>query len=88
MWPELISTDLRKQTPELAIPVYFFEGIYDYTVSYTLAKSYYQGLKAPVKGFYTFAQSAHSTMFEEPEKMQQILREDVLAGTNRLADAD
>jgi pimeloyl-ACP methyl ester carboxylesterase len=88
MWPELTSTDLRKQTPELAIPVYFFEGIYDYTCSYTLAKSYYQSLKAPVKGFYTFAQSAHSPMFEEPEKMQQILREDVLAGANRLADAD
>ena len=41
LWPELISTDLRKQTPELAIPVYFFERIYDYTVSYPLAKSYY-----------------------------------------------
>lgn len=88
LWPELISTDLRKHTPELAIPVYFFEGIYDYTVSYTLAKSYYQSLKAPVKGFYTFAQSAHSPMFEEPEKMQQIFLEDVLAGANRLADAD
>jgi pimeloyl-ACP methyl ester carboxylesterase len=88
LWPELISTDLRKQAPELAIPVYFFEGIYDYTCSFTLAKSYYQSLKAPVKGFYTFAQSAHSPMFEEPEKMQQILREDVLAGANRLVDAD
>ncbi len=88
LWPELISTDLRKQTPELAIPVYFFEGIYDYTVSYALAKSYYQSLEAPVKGFYTFAQSAHCPMFEEPEKMQQIIREDVLAGANRLADAD
>jgi pimeloyl-ACP methyl ester carboxylesterase len=88
MWPELISTDLREQTPELAIPVYFFEGIYDYTCSYTLAKSYFRSLKAPVKGFYTFAQSAHSPMFEEPKKMQQILREDVLAGANRLADAD
>jgi hypothetical protein len=43
-------------------------------------------LKAPVKGFYTFAQSAHSPMFEEPEKMQQIFREDVLAGANRLSD--
>ncbi len=88
LWPELISTDLRQQTPELAIPVYFFEGLYDYTVSYTLAKSYYQSLKAPVKGFYTFAQSAHCPMFEEPKKMQQIIREDVLAGANRLADAD
>ncbi len=88
IWPTLTSTDLSEKIPELALPVYFFEGIYDYTVSYTLAQSYYQSLKAPVKGFYTFAQSAHSPMFEEPGKMQQILREDVLAGANRLADPD
>jgi pimeloyl-ACP methyl ester carboxylesterase len=88
IWPTLTSTDLSEKIPELDLPVYFFEGLYDYTVSYTLAKSYYQGLKAPVKGFYTFAQSAHSPMFEEPGKMQQILREDVLAGANSLADAD
>ncbi len=46
----------------------------------------FEVLQAPVKGFYTFEQSAHSPMFEEPEKMQKILREDVLAGTNTLAD--
>ncbi|MFZ2517825.1 MAG: alpha/beta hydrolase, partial [Anaerolineae bacterium] len=49
-------------------------------------KSYFEKLKAPVKGFYTFEQSAHSPLFEEPEKMGHILQEDVLAGTNSLAD--
>jgi pimeloyl-ACP methyl ester carboxylesterase len=72
--------------PELDLPVYFLEGKYDYTCSYTEAKSYFETLKAPVKGFYSFEQSAHSPIFEEPVKMQKILREDVLAGTNRLAD--
>ena len=55
--------------PELDLPVYFFEGIYDYTCSYTVAKDYFEKLKAPVKGFYTFEHSAHSPIFEEPEKM-------------------
>lgn len=86
IWNRMLATDLASQVPELDIPVYFFEGIYDYTCSYTLAKSYFENLKAPVKGFYTFEQSAHSPMFEEPEKMHKILQEDVLAGTNRLAD--
>jgi pimeloyl-ACP methyl ester carboxylesterase len=86
LWRDMITTDLSKKLPELAIPVYFFEGIYDYTCSFTAAKSYFESLKAPLKGFYTFEQSAHSPMFEEPEKMQKILREDVLAGANRLAD--
>ena len=81
------ATDLTKQVTELKIPVYFFSGAYDYSCNYSLARSYLAILKAPLKGFYTFEQSAHSPVFEEPEKMQKILREDVLAGKNSLADA-
>lgn len=87
MWDEIIATDLTITVPELELPVYFFEGIYDYTCSYGEARSYFEKLKAPLKGFYTFEQSAHSPIFEEPEKTLEILLEDVLAGTNNLADA-
>ena len=86
LWDDMLSTDLSKEATELSIPVYFFEGIYDYTCSYTLAKEYFDQLKAPIKGFYTFEQSAHSPLFEEPEKMGHILQEDVLQGVNNLAD--
>jgi pimeloyl-ACP methyl ester carboxylesterase len=86
LWKENIATDLSQTVPELEIPTYFLEGSYDYTCSYTQAKSYFEKLNAPVKGFYTFEQSAHSPLFEEPEKTLQILREDVLKGTNRLSD--
>lgn len=85
-WDEMIATDLSIQVSALDIPVYFFEGIYDYTCSYTEAKSYFEILRAPLKGFYTFEQSAHSPLFEEPEKMLRILLEDVLAGANSHAD--
>lgn len=89
------STDLRQnmlnanmavKVPKLDIPVYFFSGIYDYTVSYTLTESYFKKLQAPVKGFYLFQQSAHSPIFEEPEKTLRIMRRDVLTGNNSLAD--
>ena len=86
LWDDMLSTNLSKEVTGLSIPVYFFEGIYDYTCSYTLAKSYFEKLKAPLKGFYTFEQSAHSPLFEEPEKMGYILQEDVLVGVNNLAD--
>ncbi len=86
LWHDMITMDLSKQLPELAIPVYFFEGVYDYTCNYSVAKAYFVTLKAPLKGFYTFEQSAHSPIFEEPVKMQKILQEDVLAGVNNLAD--
>jgi pimeloyl-ACP methyl ester carboxylesterase len=82
----MISTDLTQQVQKLDLPVYFFHGKYDYTVSYPLANAYLYRLQAPIKGFYTFEHSAHSPMFEEPDKMKQIVQEDVLAGKNNLSD--
>jgi pimeloyl-ACP methyl ester carboxylesterase len=86
LWDDMLATDLREKVTNLDIPVYFLEGIYDYTCNYILAKDYFEKIDAPVKGFYTFEGSAHSPIFEEPEKVQKILREDVLVGTKKLAD--
>jgi pimeloyl-ACP methyl ester carboxylesterase len=86
LWNEMIATDLVQQVNKINIPVYFFHGIYDYTVSYPLAKKYFEALHAPLKGFYTFEQSAHSPMFEEPGKVKRIFLTDVLTGINSLAD--
>lgn len=88
LWNTQLSTDLTKKVTRLELPVYFFHGVYDYTVSYPLAKSYFERLDAPVKGFYTFKQSAHSPLFEEPGKVGDILRADVLTGSKGLADPE
>jgi pimeloyl-ACP methyl ester carboxylesterase len=88
LWNEQLSTDLPIKVPQLNLPVYFVHGVYDYTVSYPLAKSYFESLVAPIKGFYTFTHSAHSPLFEEPEKMLEILRTDVLMGAKTLADQE
>jgi pimeloyl-ACP methyl ester carboxylesterase len=85
-WDEMIATDLTINVPELEIPTYFFEGIYDYTCSYTLAKEYLEKLQAPMKGFYTFEHSAHSPLFEEPERFIEIMVNDVLNSNVNLAD--
>jgi pimeloyl-ACP methyl ester carboxylesterase len=88
LWDQMQATDLTSEIIELAIPVYFLHGRYDYTCAYDLAQAYLTRLTAPVKGFYTFAQSAHSPVFEEPERVRQILREDVLMGKSSLADKE
>ena len=87
VWDTMMATDLSERVPEVGVPVYLLHGVYDYTCSYTEARSYFENLKAPLKGFYTFERSAHSPLLEEPELMRKILKEDVLAGANRLADA-
>ena len=86
LWDSMQATDLTSQLTKLAIPVYFFHGLYDYTCAYPLARAYFDAIQAPVKRFYTFENSAHSPIFEEPLKMQKILLEDVLVGENNLAD--
>jgi pimeloyl-ACP methyl ester carboxylesterase len=88
LWDRMLSTDLAKKVPEIAIPVYFFHGIYDYTVSYTLAKDYLKRLKAPIKGFYTFERSAHSPIFEEPQRLNEIMVNDVMNLKTNLADCN
>jgi pimeloyl-ACP methyl ester carboxylesterase len=88
LWNTQLSTDLTRKVTRLEVPVYLFHGVYDYTVSYPLARSYYEQLDAPVKGFYTFTRSAHSPLFEEPERMRQIMQTDVVAGETGLADPE
>jgi pimeloyl-ACP methyl ester carboxylesterase len=88
LWDDMMRTDLATQVQALSLPCYLFHGIYDYTCSYAEAKAYFEILKAPLKGFYTFQQSAHSPIFEEPERMLSIIRTDVLAGRNSLSDAE
>ncbi len=87
LWDATISLDLTQVVRELALPVYFLHGAHDFTVSFPLAKDYFDELKAPLKGFYTFPESAHSPFLEEPAKTRRILQQDVLAGGTSLADA-
>lgn len=82
----MIQMDLIKQVPCLQVPVYIFQGRHDYQASYVVAKDFVTALKAPIKGFYTFENSAHSPCFEEPEKMCNILRDDVLRNQVSLCD--
>ena len=81
-----VETDLTLQIDELDMPLYFFTGLYDYTANHDHARDYFELIKAPVKGFYTFHDSAHSPLFEEPRRAREILLQDVLQGRKSLAD--
>jgi pimeloyl-ACP methyl ester carboxylesterase len=83
---ELLETDFTVEVPKLDTPVYFFSGKYDLTVNVNLAKAYLDKLQAPLKGFYTFDNSAHSPLFEESARVRQIIENDILKDTCSLAD--
>ncbi len=81
MWDELINHDLMQESISFDIPVYFFHGIFDYTCSYDLAREYFEKIDAPDKGFYSFENSAHSPIFEEPAKCVEIIETNILSRT-------
>lgn len=86
VYEEFSSANLFEESLSFEIPIYFFSGTYDYTCPYPLSLKYFETLDAPLKGFYTFDNSAHSPLWEEPKRTINILVEDVLQGTNELSD--
>ncbi len=86
LWDDIYNLDLMKLYNKFEIPVYILHGLYDIQVSYSLAKDYADMIEAPVVGFYTFEESAHSPCFEEIPKMCEIIEKDVLKGVATLAD--
>ena len=83
---ETLTTDFSVAFPEIDVPIYFISGKYDLTVNVDLSKDYYNRLHAPLKGFYTFGNSAHGPLFEEPERFREILEKNVLQLNINLAD--
>lgn len=77
---EVLKLDMSVAVPELGIPAYFISGRHDLTVSHDLSEEYCNKLESPLKRFYTFKNSAHSPMFEEPERFLEIMITDVLNG--------
>ncbi len=82
---EMLETDFTEIT-KIDIPVYFFSGKFDLTVNNNLSKAYLNKIDAPLKGFYTFQNSAHSPLFEEPELVRKIIEIDILNNKNSLSD--
>lgn len=73
LWPEIINRNLSNEIESMQIPVYIFHGQYDYQTSYSVAKAFFDQLKAPRKEFFTFENSAHSPLMEEVDKFNAIV---------------
>ncbi len=75
LWGDVLSKNLFTEIDSMQVPVYIFQGKYDYQTPYSVAKEFYDQLKAPEKAFYTFENSAHSPVMEEVEKFNSLLLE-------------
>jgi pimeloyl-ACP methyl ester carboxylesterase len=88
VWNDVIEDNLFESSTSFQIPVYITQGKYDYQVSYALAREWFDKTEAPEKAFFTFENSAHGTIFEEPEKIVQIMREIALRNTQNVTSGE
>jgi pimeloyl-ACP methyl ester carboxylesterase len=86
LWTVMLASRLASAIPRVGVPVYFAHGAHDLTCSIDVARDYFAAIEAPRKAFYTFGESAHSPLFEEPDGFCAILRDDVLTGRTRRGD--
>jgi pimeloyl-ACP methyl ester carboxylesterase len=73
LWDDVLAVDFFKQAREFKLPFYICQGVFDYQAAYPVAKRYFEQVVAPKKEFFTFENSAHGTLFEEPEKFLQVM---------------
>jgi pimeloyl-ACP methyl ester carboxylesterase len=78
LWHYQIDMNLSRHIKTIDIPVYIFQGLHDYQTPHTVAKEFFNQLKAPKKEFFTFENSAHSPHLEETIKFNAIIKEKII----------
>ena len=76
LWNSVVlEKNLFETSTSFQVPIYVIHGRYDYQVSYTLARQWFDKIEAPDKEFFSFENSAHSPIIEEQERFVQVVRE-------------
>jgi proline iminopeptidase len=78
LWEELTSVNFFSSVPEIEVPVFFIAGRHDKIVFIDLVQQYVDTVKAPEKHLIILEESGHLALFEEPERFNDILINQVL----------
>jgi proline iminopeptidase len=70
--------NLKASYRSFHVPIFFILGRYDWHVPAVVGKEYFDAIEAPCKRLVWFDGSAHNPPFEEPEKFNHLLIEQVL----------
>ena len=73
LWPAVVNTNLITSIDSLQVPVYIFQGVYDFQTPHMVAREFFSELKAPHKEFFTFEHAAHSPLFEDAERFNSLI---------------
>ena len=84
---EASQINLVEDLPAVGCPVYFFVGSKDLQTNAMLANAYYERLTAPRKAFFWFEGTGHALPTASPERLQQLIIEQVLPETFPVGNA-
>lgn len=82
LWDEVVACRFDETVQALEMPVLLTMGRHDYNTPAALAQGWFQTLKAPYKEWAWFEESAHSPIWEEPEKWGDTVRRFCLEHTH------
>jgi pimeloyl-ACP methyl ester carboxylesterase len=68
LWDTVLKSDFLSVNKNFDVPIYLFNGIYDYQTPNCLVEEFYYKLSAPKKRLVVFENSAHFPFIEEPAK--------------------
>ncbi|MEO0367962.1 MAG: alpha/beta hydrolase [Pseudomonadota bacterium] len=73
IWMEVVNSNLFESHAEFELPVFILQGKYDQHTVTSVAREYFDHIKAPQKEYYLFSNSAHWPHLKESEKYREIL---------------
>ncbi|MGY3779080.1 alpha/beta fold hydrolase [Isobaculum melis] len=76
---DMFDMNIGEEIESLVIPMYLFAGKHDLMACTEQALAFYDKIDAPKKSFYTYENSAHFPMFDEPQKFEKDLQEIIAA---------
>jgi len=67
--------DLRSESEEYKIPIYYILGENDWQTPYIISEKYFKTINAPRKKLYLIPDAGHMAMIDQPDKFFDILAE-------------
>lgn len=71
----LLTFDLKSESAEYKVPIYYILGANDWQTPYVIAQEYFSIINAPYKKFYLIPNAGHMTMIDQPQLFFEALLE-------------
>ncbi|MBK5278858.1 MAG: alpha/beta hydrolase, partial [Bacteroidia bacterium] len=83
LFNEASKVNFFSVAPEISCPIYFLVGRKDHQTNFKLTEDYFNMLKANKKQLFWFTDSGHNPTLTEPNKLQEIVINEILSKSNK-----